>query len=180
MGLINKFSGKYSFLSNFYESPVEYNGIKYLSNEAAFQHAKIKDMDKQEQIQAIKSLRGGLREKIVNLVNADVDNPLAELFSLVDPSTAKRLGRSLPMRDTWEVEKYIVMEEIVRNKFTQNESLGKKLLKTGDAVLVEGNYWHDNTWGVCECSKCAGTVGSNGNNNNLGTILMKVRDELKK
>ena len=38
--MINQFRGKYYFLSNFYSSPVTYEGLTYLSNEAAFQSAK--------------------------------------------------------------------------------------------------------------------------------------------
>ena len=38
--MINKFRGKYQFLSNFYETPVTWNGLTYLNNEAAFQSAK--------------------------------------------------------------------------------------------------------------------------------------------
>jgi ribA/ribD-fused uncharacterized protein len=37
---VNSFRGEYSFLSNFYESPVTYNGITYQNNEAAFQAQK--------------------------------------------------------------------------------------------------------------------------------------------
>lgn len=37
---IDSFKGKYFFLSNFYMADVEYNGIKYLNNEAAFQAQK--------------------------------------------------------------------------------------------------------------------------------------------
>lgn len=38
--MINEFRGKYYFLSNFYSSPVTYEGLTYLNNEAAFQSAK--------------------------------------------------------------------------------------------------------------------------------------------
>ena len=38
--MINKFRGKYYFLSNLYETPVTWNGLTYLNNEAAFQSAK--------------------------------------------------------------------------------------------------------------------------------------------
>lgn len=44
MNIINEFKGKYYFLSNFYNAPVEYNGLKYLNNEAAF-HAQ-KDLSR--------------------------------------------------------------------------------------------------------------------------------------
>ena len=46
-------------------------------------------------------------------------------------------------------------------------------LATGGAVLVEGNTWHDNYWGCCTCSRCAGRRGRN----NLGRLLMKLRAE---
>lgn len=38
--MINEFRGKYFFLSNFYNAPVEYGGYTFLNNEAAFQAAK--------------------------------------------------------------------------------------------------------------------------------------------
>lgn len=40
MSTINEFRGKYYFLSNFFESPVTYEGITYRNNEAAFQAQK--------------------------------------------------------------------------------------------------------------------------------------------
>lgn len=43
----------------------------------------------------------------------------------------------------------------------------KKLIKTGDAELIEGNWWGDKYWGMC-----------NGEGmNKLGKILMQVRKE---
>jgi predicted NAD-dependent protein-ADP-ribosyltransferase YbiA (DUF1768 family) len=47
-------------------------------------------------------------------------------------------------------------------------------LLTADLEIVENNYWHDNFWGSCTCSRC-GRKGEN----NLGKILMSVRQELK-
>lgn len=43
--MINDFRGKYFFLSNFYNSKIEINGITFLNVESAFQ--SFKDMDKQ-------------------------------------------------------------------------------------------------------------------------------------
>ena len=45
-----------------------------------------------------------------------------------------------------------------------------KLLATGEEELIEGNYWHDTCWGVCNCAKC----GDKGENR-LGKLLMEVR-----
>ena len=60
------------------------------------------------------------------------------------------------------------MYEICQEKFNQNTDIAQKLMNTGDAILIEGNYWGDTYWG-----KCNG-VGQN----NLGKILMKFREEL--
>lgn len=52
--------------------------------------------------------------------------------------------------------------------------------KTTDIVgtyphaLVEGNYWHDNIWGNCECAKCISFAGQN----LLGQLLEVLRTHL--
>ena len=62
------------------------------------------------------------------------------------------------------------MSSIVFEKFYRNKELRKKLLETGDRYLEETNWWGDDFWGVC-----------NGEGRNeLGKILMKVRDFWKK
>lgn len=116
--MINEFRGQYYFLSNFYSANVEWNGIKYLNNEAAFQSAKTLDLN--------------VRQKFANL----------------NPSTAKRKGRHIQLRHDWEKVKYEIMYEIVRAKFTQNEDLKLKLLSTGEEYLEEGNSWGDRIWGT--------------------------------
>jgi ribA/ribD-fused uncharacterized protein len=92
----------------------------------------------------------------------------AEEFSLLPPNEAKRLGRRVKLRSDWESIKQSIMRGIVRAKFSQNEDLREKLLKTGNAELIEGNHWGDTYWGVCH-----GT-----GRNELGKILMQVRSEL--
>lgn len=98
-----------------------------------------------------------------------VDKKDREQFSALDPSKAKRLGRRVELRKDWESVKIDVMTEIVRAKFTQNDDLKYLLLATGDEPLEEGNDWGDRIWGTVN------GVGAN----NLGKILMKIRDELK-
>ena len=63
-----------------------------------------------------------------------------------------------------------IMETILEEKF-KNPSLRERLLKTDECELIEGNYWHDNFWGSCYCTKC-GDIGEN----NLGKILMRIRE----
>ena len=140
MKTINLFDGEYAFLSNFYETPVEYNGLKFLSSEAAFQAQKT--LIETEQIK----------------------------FTTLNPSQSKRLGRKITLREDWEDVKVQIMHEICRAKFTQNPELAQKLIATGNKTLIEGNTWNDTFWGVCR------GVGEN----NLGQILMRVRDELIK
>ena len=93
----------------------------------------------------------------------------AREFSKLDASDAKAMGRHVTLRRDWESVKDNIMYEIVKAKFTQNETLKEKLLATGDSELVEGNDWNDKYWGVCN------GVGKN----MLGKILMRVRTELK-
>jgi predicted NAD-dependent protein-ADP-ribosyltransferase YbiA (DUF1768 family) len=58
------------------------------------------------------------------------------------------------------------MMSLVQDKFTRNKFLGLWLKATGDAYLEETNTRGDTYWGVCD------GIGSN----NLGSILMTVRD----
>ena len=93
----------------------------------------------------------------------------AREFSKLDASDAKAMGRYVTLRRDWESVKDKTMYEIVKAKFTQNETLKERLLATGNSKLVEGNDWNDKYWGVC-----------NGYGKNmLGKILMRIRTELK-
>lgn len=130
----------YEFLSNFYETNVEYRGLVYGSNEAAFQAQKC--LTEAEKI----------------------------LFTEFSPGKSKGIGRHVTLRPDWEEVKLGFMEEIVRAKFTQHPELAIKLLATGDKVLVEGNRWGDIYWGV--------DIRTGQGQNNLGKILMKIREEL--
>jgi len=82
------------------------------------------------------------------------------------PGVAKIMGRHVALRLDWEEIKIDVMEALVRQKFN-DPALREKLLATGDQILVEGNTWHDSFWGVYN------GIGAN----NLGKILMKIRNE---
>lgn len=141
--IIDSFQGNYAFLSNFYENRDQYIkcdlGLKYKSVEAAFQASKT------------------------------LDKKMRKVFTELSPSAAKYLGRHIQLREDWEQIKDAVMYQLVMYKFTHCEELRELLLETDDIELVEGNWWNDKYWGVC-----------NGEGQNkLGKILMKVREELK-
>ena len=142
MKRIEKFRGEYRFLSNFWMCAVEYMGIEFPSAEHAYQASKAYRF---EDMRAIAEL------------------PTA--------GKAKRAGRKIIIRRDWNEAQLGVMQEIVLNKFLQNPELGKKLVETGDAELVEGNHWHDNFWGSCGCINCGRIAGKN----HLGKILMNTR-----
>lgn len=137
--IIDDFRGEYRFLSNFQASTIEYEGLLYPSVETAYQAAKTEDMVKRE------------------------------LFTHMSPTEAKRAGRCVTMRADWDDIKYGIMYFLVRQKFTIHPTLAKKLLATGNKLLVERNWWGDTYWGVCKGK----------GKNELGKILMLVRESLK-
>ena len=71
------------------------------------------------------------------------------------------------MRSDWEGVKLQVMEDLLVQKFAHAE-LKTQLSQTGNALLVEGNYWGDSFWGV---------DNRKGGQNHLGKLLMKIRDK---
>lgn len=118
--MINSFKGKYYFLSNFYEIDVEYEGITYKNNEAAFQAQKC--IDKKDRFK----------------------------FCDLNASEAKHLGRKVNLRKDWENIKYNIMFDIVKAKFDQHPDLQEQLLLINDEMLIEGNDWNDRVWGCVQ------------------------------
>ncbi|KKN65727.1 hypothetical protein LCGC14_0478660 [marine sediment metagenome] len=151
MKTIDSFNDDYDFLSNFYLVCVEYEGLIYPSTEHAYQAAK--------------SLNPKARKTIRDAKNS---------AGVPDCGRAKKMGQKLTLRKDWEYVKRTVMLDLLRKKFAQDghghkkHNLKSKLISTGNAKLVEGNWWKDTYWGVC-----------NGKGQNwLGRLLMTVREEL--
>lgn len=91
------------------------------------------------------------------------------IAACLQASTAKQLGKEVELRDDWEEIKIKVMLSLVAQKFYKHKHLREKLISTKGIKLVEYNYWKDTYWGVC-----------NGKGkNNLGKILMWIRDKLE-
>lgn len=118
--IIGPFDGEFEWLSNFYPTLVDYEGVEYPTVEHAFQAAKTDDVSERETIGLAKS-----------------------------PGRAKRMGRRVALRPDWEEEKIGIMLKLVMNKFTRHKDLAEKLISTGDMRIVEINTWHDTFWGVC-------------------------------
>lgn len=140
MKKIDSFNGEYYFLSNYYYSPIVFEGIHYPTVEHAFQAAKTLN-----------------------------NNKRLEIAKMRTPGQAKKAGRTISLRPDWEEVKFDVMKKCVKSKF-EDYDLRNRLLSTGDVELIEGNWWNDTVWGVCN------GIGQN----NLGKILMEVRDEIRR
>ena len=141
---ITEFRGEYAFLSNFYKSPVSFGGLVYPCVENAFQAQKCADGE----------------EKVKYVLQ---NNPVR----------AKMMGKKEKLPSDWETRSVGIMEALLRAKFS-DPVLAEKLAQTKDAVLVEGNRWHDNKWGRCSCERCRGKESRN----LMGALLMKIRGEL--
>ena len=89
------------------------------------------------------------------------------------PASAKSLGKRVTLREGWDTLRFQVMERVVRAKFDDHD-LADKLRATGERELIELNTWRDATWG-CIRTKDGLWKGRN----ELGKILMRVRDELE-
>jgi ribA/ribD-fused uncharacterized protein len=97
----------------------------------------------------------------------------AHEFINLTGAEAKKLGRLVPLEPNWDFRKRIIMKNLVYLKFAENENLKLKLLATNNEYIEEGNWWGDTYWGVCT-NKKYNHVGEN----QLGKILMEVRDSL--
>jgi ribA/ribD-fused uncharacterized protein len=144
---INHFTSDNEEYSNFYPVEVQFEGIVYPSVEHAFVAAKSLNIMFRKEISEMPADSAGL---------------------------AKRKGRKVKLRPDWDLIKLRVMRELLDQKFRQPK-FKEKLLASGDAEIIEGNYWHDNYWGDCYCKKCINIKGKN----HLGRLIMKIREEIK-
>lgn len=146
------FKGEMFFLSNFYESKItvtitDRSGKK---RDYIFQTA----------------------EHLFQACKAVHDEDFFKIAQSETPGEAKKIARTIKMRENWEEIKIDVMTGIILKKFTQNQTLKNKLIATGNIELIEENDWNDTFWGV--------DIKTKKGQNHLGKILMEVREELKK
>ena len=93
-----------------------------------------------------------------------------QIIAQKTPAGAKKMGgtKIIPLRTDWEEVKNEVMAKALKAKFTQNADLKELLLSTGTKALEEASPT-DSYWGT----------GKNGKGQNqLGKLLMELRDEL--
>jgi len=146
--VIDQFRGRWAFLSNFHPAPFVLGSIEYPTSEHAFNALKTTDIDAR-----------------LSIATAST------------PREAKRLGRMVRLRPNWDERvRFDAMKAVLRAKFTCHPGRVEALLSTGDALLIEGNTWHDQTWGDC---RCGGAACAEPGANHLGRLLMELRTELR-
>lgn len=120
---IKQFKGQYAYLSNFYSSPIIYQGLTYPTVEHAYQAAKTND-----------------------------PHTKIKIAQKQTPAQAKRAGGSRGIiqdfnHTQWETRKDQIMLDLIRIKFKHTQ-LAQLLLDTQDQQLEEGNTWNDTYWGL--------------------------------
>jgi ribA/ribD-fused uncharacterized protein len=139
-------SGRWAALSNFATIPVTLDAVTYPTAEHAFNAAKTCDPVERARVAAAPT-----------------------------PAAANRAGRAVTLRPGWDdTVRYAVMDAVLEAKFT-DPAAADVLAATGDALLVEGNTWHDQHWGQCTCPRHRPWPGAN----HLGRALMRVRARMR-
>ena len=140
-------SKKYSFLSNLYCSDMTIDSKLYYHVEGYYQSQRYSGID---------------------------DKAAEHIRNIVSPILANKAVTKYLMSNDREIEwktglKNSVMKRAIFVKFLTNSELAKKLVDTGDAILIENNP-NDPYW--------SGGIDGKGDNN-VGKILMEVRDVLR-
>jgi ribA/ribD-fused uncharacterized protein len=99
----------------------------------------------------------------------DNQNDYELIYNAKTNNESRLLGQKVKMRYDWDQIKVEVMSECVLAKFLQHKDLRDQLMATGDEELVEDSPI-DYFWGC----------GADGTGkNNLGKVIMAVREKLK-
>jgi ribA/ribD-fused uncharacterized protein len=119
---IDRFSGQYAFLSNFYLCHLHTLDGTYATVEHAYQASKTLDPNQRAFVRRAKTA-----------------------------GEAKRRGRRVTLKPDWEETKLDVMLNLLRQKFSAGHpELVRALIATAPAELVEGNTWGDRYWGAVD------------------------------
>lgn len=135
---IKGFNGEYRWLSNFWPSPFTFNGFTWPTVEHAYVCHK------------------AIPSRLI---------PTATKVLEMTAGQAKRYGRTINIREDFDMIKLYLMQSLQFRKYDENAELLEKLLETGDCNIEETNAWSDQFWGVSE------GYGAN----HLGRIIMGVR-----
>lgn len=112
-------------------------------------------------------------EHLFAALKASRPREYTDVWQASGPSSAKRIGRRLPLRGDWEAVKYDVMVYVVQQKFAPGTHLAQRLKNTDASMLVEGTEWADRVWGLDLNARY------HPGRNWLGRTLMARRAELR-
>lgn len=137
--VINQFKGEYDFLNNRFGCRFVWQGLQYGNVEAAFQSSKCTDESERKVLAGCSADKAALK------------------------------GKELIPFSGWEEVRLDIMTSIQKAKFEQNPALMKKLIDTGNRLLINGNNKQETYWGV--------DLYSWQGENHLGKIIMNIRDK---
>jgi len=136
-------------LSNFSAFRLHWHTLDFDTAEAAYQWTKFHSIP-------LESIRLNIQVDIYNARSAH------EAFKIAEANRKYA-------HPCWDKLKIGVMHQILKAKTGQHEYVQRKLLQTGDRVLIEDS-WRDNFWGW----------GATGDGENmLGKLWMEIRNELR-
>ena len=145
------FQSEFSFLSNFYPSPILVDNVLYLTAEHRFQ-----------------GLKG---------MNAKNESLVQRIVSASTPQDAKKLGDSIGETPEWRLLRDEVLKKVIDEKFTQNPELADRLVETGNRKLNEATA--SNYYGVGAALHSREVRdGTHTGQNKLGIALENKRKEL--
>lgn len=151
-GVTVAFSGRYSPLSNLYPCNFTIDGVQYRSSEHYYQHHKC-------------------------VINGD-NVTASKILNSTTPESAMSLGKNIQTNEEWalSVGKGL-MEKGTQAKFEQNPDLMTHLKNTKKMVLVEST--RSNVWGsgIYYMSEDALKPQTFTGRNQMGVILMSIRDK---
>ncbi len=149
----------FGFLSNFADAPFELNGQIWPTVEHYYQAQKSFNEQYRETVRSATTPGQAKRQ---GDHYADKPNKYRKQSLFRDNADL--------LREDWSDDlKLATMERALREKFTQNADIGRKLVGTADADLIEDST-RDYFWGIGEDGSGA---------NHLGRLLMKIRSELQ-
>lgn len=147
------FSSDKAWLSNFFPTSIQLQGVTFHSSEQVFQYVK-----------ACRNNAPELAALILKSKNA---------------LEAKRIGKGIEIKSKWDRTKEEVMKRILEAKFTTNPLLARKLVDTGNKTLVEATI--DTYWGAqATINSKSVKAGTWKGANRLGILLMEIRDDLRR
>lgn len=143
-GKVYFYPPEYYVFDNFSSFQVQYKGKMYPTSEHAYQSSKFINTNKE------------LAEKIRNAKSAH------EAYKIAQANKDK-------IEENWDEKKIELMKDILHCKASQHEYVMRKILQSGDRVIIEDS-WRDNYWGWGEDRK---------GKNMLGKLWMEVRKEIR-